>query len=113
MPKYLIDVNLPTKFSLWNSENFVFVKDINPFLSDSDIWEYAILHNLTIVTKDRDFYERMLLNAPPPRVIHVRFGNLKMNSFFELMVHAWGIAIELSISHKLVLIYKDSVEGID
>jgi predicted nuclease of predicted toxin-antitoxin system len=72
MPKFLIDVNLPAKFSLWHNEDFIFVKDIDPFLQDSHIWEFAKENNLIIVTKDRDFYDRVLLSSPPPKVIHVR-----------------------------------------
>lgn len=113
MPSYLIDVNLPTKFSLWYSEDFIFVKDIDPFLADSDIWEYAKIHHLTIVTKDRDFYARILLSEPPPRVIHIRFGNLKMNDFYRLMTQAWEMTTQLIQTHKLVLVYKNQVEGIN
>ncbi len=40
MPKYLIDVNLPYYFSLWNNEVYVHQIDIEPQAKDKDIWQY-------------------------------------------------------------------------
>jgi predicted nuclease of predicted toxin-antitoxin system len=52
MVKYLIDVNLPYYFSLWNSDEFIHQKDVNDQSSDEEIWQYAKYNNLTIITKD-------------------------------------------------------------
>ncbi len=38
MPKFLIDVNLPYHFSLWNSENYIHQIDINDFSIDEQIF---------------------------------------------------------------------------
>jgi len=112
MPKYLIDVNLPYYFKLWHTEDFVYVKDIDERMSDSAIWKYAREHNLTIVTKDSDFSNRILSVVPPPKVIHIRFGNLKMQPFTNILAKFWIPAIEMIQSHKVVFIYKDRIEGI-
>ena len=66
MPKYLIDANLPYYFSLWNTEEYQHVIDIDAEMKDSDIWEYAKKNDLTIITKDADFSSLVLLNDPPP-----------------------------------------------
>jgi predicted nuclease of predicted toxin-antitoxin system len=42
---------------------------------DGVVWEYAMLHGLTIVSKDVDFYERSLRTGAPPKVIWIRLGN--------------------------------------
>ncbi len=81
MPSYLIDTNLPYYFSLWNTEDFIHQIDIQNNLEDFEIWKYAKERGLTIVTKDADFSERILLAMPPPRVIHLRVGNLSMRAF--------------------------------
>jgi len=81
MKKYLIDVNLPRYFSLWKGNEYEHVVNINDELPDSEIWVYAKQQNLTIVSKDTDFSELMLLNEPPPRVIHIKSGNMKMREF--------------------------------
>ncbi len=60
MAKYLIDVNLPRYFSLWNSPDYLFVSDINDEWTDEEIWNYATLNELTIVTKDADFLRENL-----------------------------------------------------
>ena len=39
---FLVDVNLPKKFSFFNSPNFVHVVDINPRFTDEEIWNYAL-----------------------------------------------------------------------
>ncbi|GEM_PF-2691102 len=55
MKKFVIDVNPPYYFSLWNTEVFVHMRDINDEWSDEQIWNYAKDNNLTIITKDSDF----------------------------------------------------------
>ncbi|MFY0483364.1 DUF5615 family PIN-like protein [Flavobacterium sp. PLA-1-15] len=113
MPKYLIDVKLPYHFSLWNSEDCIHQKDINDEWSDEQIWEYAKNKNLTIITKDVDFFNKMLLHTPPPKVIHIRFGNLKMKDFFDLTTKIWSHVLELNQKNKLVSVYMDRIEAID
>ncbi len=112
LPKYLVDVNLPNKFKLWNTEEFVYAKDIDERMNDSIIWRYARENNLIIVTKDTDFSNRMLSVTPPPKVIHIRFGNLKMKEFFEVMSKFWQQAVELIAVSKMIYIYKDRIESI-
>lgn len=55
MPSFLIDVNLPYYFSIWNTDEFIHQKDINDEWSDEKIWNYAKENNLTIISKDSDF----------------------------------------------------------
>lgn len=71
MANYLVDNNLPYYFSLWNNPDFVHQRDLGSRAPDSSIWEFAQRQNLTILTKDRDFSDRILLCEPPPR-IHFR-----------------------------------------
>lgn len=43
--------------------------------SDEQVWNYARESGLTIVTKDADFHDRVILSGFPPKVIWLRFGN--------------------------------------
>jgi len=61
MPKFLIDVNLPYYFGLWNTPEYIHQMDISPREKDKIIWEYAKKQNLTIITKDSDFSSRIML----------------------------------------------------
>lgn len=79
MSKYLIDANLPRRVAVWSGNDFEFVTDINDEWTDSQIWEYGKLNDITIVTKDADFSHRIILAEPPPRIIHTRIGNMRLH----------------------------------
>jgi len=112
MSKYIIDANLPYYFSLWNNDDYIHVIDINPNMKDSEIWKYAKKNNLTIVTKDADFSDLVLLNNPPPRVIHIRLGNMKIKDFHKAIDNIWHNVLAMSSKYKLVRVHKDKIEGI-
>jgi len=109
---FLIDANLPYKFHLWNNENFIHVKDIDDEWTDSQIWVYAKINRLTIVSKDTDFSNRIILVDPPPKVIHIKVGNMRMKDFHQFMVSNWEKIVRLSESHKLVNVHRGSISGI-
>ena len=113
MTKYLIDANLPYRFSLWKSDDYIHQYDINDELTDAQIWNQAQENNLTIVTKDADFSNRIIFHTPPPKVIHIRFGNLKMREFFSVMTAIWDDVLELHENHKLVNVFRDRIEAIE
>ena len=85
MTRYLIDVNLPRYFSLWAGEQYTFLVDIGPAWSDSHVWHYAKAHDFTIVSKDADFSDRVLLETDTPPIIHIRTGNMKMREFHTFL----------------------------
>jgi predicted nuclease of predicted toxin-antitoxin system len=112
MQRYIIDANLPYYFSLWRDEVYEHVIDIDPNMKDGEIWAYAREHNLTIVTKDADFSELVLLNTPPPRVIHIKLGNMKIKAFHNAIDKIWSDVLAMSCEYKLVRVYADKIEGI-
>lgn len=113
MPSFLIDANLPYYFSLWNTEEYIHVRDLDDTWSDTQIWQYAQTHHLTIISKDSDFSNRILPKEPPPKVIHIRLGNVKMIVFFEIITKCWKDVLELSAGHKLVNVFKDRLEAVN
>lgn len=113
MPKFLIDVNLPYHFSLWNGDDYIHQIDINDEWTDSQIWNHAKQNDLTIITKDTDFSNRVIFHQPPPKVIHVRLGNLKIRDFFVAINSVWDEVLELNRDHKLVTIFHDRIEAIE
>ena len=68
---------------------------------------------MTIISKDVDFSNKILLNFPPPKVIHIQFGNLKMKPFYEVMSTVWNQILELNTNHKLVNVFIDRIEAIE
>lgn len=113
MPKYIVDTNLPYYFSLWRTNDYVFQRDFDPSAPDSDVWQYTKENGLTIVTKDRDYSDRILLTNPPPRIIHLKIGNQKMRAFHQFISGQWDKILELSDSYKLVYVFLDRIECIE
>ena len=56
---------------------------------------------------------KIMLNFPPPKAIHIRFGNLKMKPFFIVTYKLWNDILELNNYHKLVNVFADRIEGIE
>ena len=40
--KFLVDVNLPYRFPFFEGDDFLFVRDIDARMSDTDIWKLAL-----------------------------------------------------------------------
>lgn len=112
MVRFLIDVNLPYFFGLWNNDSFLHQIDLDKKATDSNIWEYAIKNNLTIITKDSDFSSRILLSNPPPKVIHIKIRNTSMKEFHRIIHSHWSSILEMNQNYKLVNVYKNKIEGI-
>lgn len=110
MPRFLIDANLPYRFNLWNSPDYQHVFDLNDAWPDSEVWRYAQEHNLVIVTKDADFSDRIILAKPPPRVIHLRVGNMRMRDFYAFTQRIWPQVVELITTHKLITVYTHRIQ---
>lgn len=76
MNGFLFDENLPSKVLFIPSLPIIHVSTLGNSPSDSQIWQYAKDKKLVIVTKDVDFSDRLMLDLSPPKVVHLRFGNL-------------------------------------
>ena len=66
---------------------------------------------MTIVTKDADFSNRIIFSVPPPRVIHLRIGNMKLAPMHELLNRIWKDIELMSSNNKLVTVYENEIEG--
>jgi len=53
--------------------------------SDADLWEFALEHGFTIVSKDSDFHQRSFLHGPPPKVVWIRLGNCTTSEILEIL----------------------------
>lgn len=95
-----------------DSAEYMHQHDIDPSRHDALIWDYAREHDLTIITKDSDFSSRILLSAPPPKVIHVRIGNMNMRNFHAAIARCWQDVLLMNETHKLVIVHTDRIEGV-
>jgi len=86
---YLVDVNLPKYFSFFNADNFVHVADLNPSMTDAEIWDYALKNNLVILTKDTDFFSRCILAERSPKIVHFQLGNQSLSELHFYFEQYW------------------------
>jgi predicted nuclease of predicted toxin-antitoxin system len=111
-PTYIVDVNLPYYFELWNNPRFTHVKDLNDEWTDDEIWEYSKDNDLIIISKDADFSNRIIVKNPPPKVIHIKVGNLKIQQLHKFLNDNWPIIEKKIKKFKLLYVYHDRIEGI-
>ena len=67
MPRFLIDANLPYRFSLWHGKDYLHVYDLGDDKPDAAVWQYAKEHDLIIVSKDADFSDGLCCPARRPK----------------------------------------------
>ncbi len=89
MPEFIVDANLPFRISKWQNNRFEHVLKINPFWDDEEIWDYACENKLIIITKDKDFRLKQIIRGTPPKVIHIKFGNLILKEFEKVIISCW------------------------
>jgi predicted nuclease of predicted toxin-antitoxin system len=112
MPRFLIDANLPYYFASWHGDDYLHVYDLNDQWTDNQIWDYARERDMVIVSKDADFSNRIMLSTPPPRIVHVRLGNMKMKDFHTILSRDWPWVRENVSKFRLIRIYADRIEGV-
>jgi predicted nuclease of predicted toxin-antitoxin system len=112
MTGFLLDGNLPARLQFSPGLPVVALSSVGQNPTDSQIWDFAKKHDLVIVSKDADFSDRIITNSPPPRVVHLRFGNIRRNEFHVLLARIWPQVESLLKTHKLVNVYADHLEGV-
>lgn len=112
MPRFLVDANLPQTFSLWQSDDFIYANSLGSDVSDNFLWDYTKQSFLTILSRDKDFADRMIHSNPPPKVIHFRLGNIRYADFRIYIKEHWDKLIFYNLNYKLVLVFVHSIEGI-
>ncbi|MFH0865238.1 MAG: DUF5615 family PIN-like protein [Bacteroidota bacterium] len=103
--KFLVDANLPKYSSFFNSEKFIHVTDINPCMTDTEIWNYAIEKELVILTKDTDFFSRAILSENPPKIVYFQLGNQTIKELHFYFENFW-IEIEKHLQNSFLIIAK-------
>src|ERR1700722_18413155 len=110
MKGFILDENLPSRLRFSPGLPIVPISKVGRNPSDTQIWEYARKHDLVIVSKDADFSDRIMAGSSPPRVVHLRFGNLRRNEYHALLARRWPQIESLLKANKLVNVYADRLE---
>lgn len=112
MKGFLFDQNLPSRLGFRPSLPVVLATTLGFNPTDTELWNHARQERLAIVSKDADFSDRIIVAAPPPWVVHLRFGNLRRKEYHAHLTRVWPQVEALLKSHKLVNVYADRVEGV-
>lgn len=81
---------------------------------DSELWNYALQEQFTIVTNDEDFLHFITVKGFPPKVILLRIGNQSSKNIEALLIkHKEAIAaLTVSEEYDLLEIF-DSRGGVN
>lgn len=52
-----------------------------------------------------------MLESPPPWIVHLRFGNLRLREYHALLAKMWPLIEALLPEHKLICVYADRIES--
>ena len=107
---FLVDANLPRKLTWFNKPGFLFVTDWGDNVSDSEIWDYAIANNLVILTRDSDYFDRIIQAKIFPKVIYFKLqqqGRKDMEEYFS--IH-WEQICTLIRVNRMVIASINSLE---
>jgi predicted nuclease of predicted toxin-antitoxin system len=53
-----------------------------------------------------------IMQGSPPKIIHIKFGNLKLSEFEEVINTCWAQVAELIKTHSVINIYQNTIEAI-
>jgi predicted nuclease of predicted toxin-antitoxin system len=109
--RYLVDENLPASLHSVVA-HVTHVSNLGQRLTDTEIWNHAVKHNLVIDTKDADFADRMMANDPPPQVVHLRIGNMRLHELTSFINSVWPTVESMLFTNKLIGVYPDRIEAI-
>ena len=112
MKGFLFDEHLPAKIQFTPAFPVIYVSVLGTSPTDTQIWQYAKHNHLASVSKDADFSDRLMVDSSPPKVVHLRFGNLRKRAYHSFLASVWPTIEILLIDHKLINVYLDRIEAI-
>ena len=108
----IADENLPASLASRLGEPAVPATSLGARLTDDQLWQRAKVPGGVILTKDADFFDRLSLEGPPPRVVWVRVGNLRRAALEALVVRWWPEIRTLLKASTLVELHADRLEAL-
>jgi len=106
----MIDENLPASLAAGLPITRSHACDLSVRPTDNELWQHARERNWMILTRDTDFFDRLILEGPPPKVIWVRLGNIRRRDLQSLLSRLWPRILELLTDADLIEIHPESLE---
>ena len=96
--KLLFDNNishrvLPKITDIFPNSLHVMLKNLDES-TDLEVWRYAKLNGLAIVTKDSDFNDLAIYRGIPPKIIWIKLGNCKVDTIATLLRENYESIVE-------------------
>lgn len=86
--RFLVDAQLPPALARMLADRGHVAEHVGDIgllsASDAEIWTYALDHDATLITKDEDFPDRVVLGGRAPVVVWVRVGNTTRRALLGL-----------------------------
>lgn len=54
-----------------------------------------------------------MVSNSPPKIIHIKIGNMKLKDFAAMIEQNWETAEKISETHKLVNVFIDRIEAVE
>ena len=87
-------------------------KEDGHLMKDKEIIEIAVNEDWIIITKDSDFLDNFYLNGSPPKIIHLRIGNVTNKELLDLFENNFENLIKLLVDGcDLVTFDKEKLVG--
>lgn len=111
MNGFLFDEHFPDKIQFTPSLPLIHASVLGASPTDTQIWQYAKHNDLAIVTKDADFSNRLMVDPTSPKIVHLRFGNMRKQDFHAFLSSVWPKIEALLTDYKLINVYLDRLEA--
>lgn len=112
MNRYLLDENLPATLATLVGGDCRHAGQIGLQPTDDVLWRVASEQGRTILTKDTDFFQKILLEGSPPKIVWFRIGNLRRIEMELMVVRIWPAVENLLNTCDLVEVHTNKLEGI-
>lgn len=112
MKHLLIDENLPASLAAALPVPSSHATDLGIQPSDQQLWKHCRERDWTVLTRDTDFFDMIMLHGPPPKIVWIRLGNIRKAELHAKLIREWDAIRELLTQADLVEVHPDSLEGI-
>ena len=72
-------------------------------MTDNQVWDHALKHNLVILTKDTDFFYKNILSKQKVKVVHLEIGNCTLNELHLYFKKNWSNILTLLEKSDLII----------
>lgn len=108
--QFLVDQNLPAALVGELHGAVAHASQFGSRPSDSELWQIAKSQGWAIITRDTDFFNRLQVYGSPPKVVWIRFGNLRIRNLREALVAVWPTVLQRIVQYDLIAVYSDRLE---